>query len=267
MIVCTLGDLLLDVVVRLARPLVPGDDAPSQTEVGPGGQAANVAAWAAELGAEARLVSKRADDHTAQLLAAELGRRRVELAGPVVAGRTGVVVSIAEPGGERTMASDRGVGATLSIDELEATWFACDVLHVSGYALIEEDMAAAAVYGARAARSHGARISLDLSTWSAMRVLGGDRFRRRARSVEPDIVFGGQRELDELDDLGLAPTVVRKLGADGVVVDGEAHPSRHGAVIDTTGAGDALAAGYLVGGVGLGLDTAARCVSKLGAMP
>jgi sugar/nucleoside kinase (ribokinase family) len=38
-------------------------------------------------------------------------------------------------------------------------------------------------------------------------------------------------------------------------------------VVDTTGAGDAFAAGYLVGGVELALETAARCVSRLGAMP
>ena len=38
-------------------------------------------------------------------------------------------------------------------------------------------------------------------------------------------------------------------------------------VVDTTGAGDAFAAGYLVGGVELALETAARCVSNLGATP
>jgi sugar/nucleoside kinase (ribokinase family) len=39
------------------------------------------------------------------------------------------------------------------------------------------------------------------------------------------------------------------------------------AVVDTTGAGDALAAGMLVGGVEVGLAAAARCVAQLGAMP
>jgi sugar/nucleoside kinase (ribokinase family) len=38
-------------------------------------------------------------------------------------------------------------------------------------------------------------------------------------------------------------------------------------VVDTTGAGDALAAGFLVGGIELGLETAARCVGQLGAVP
>ncbi len=262
-IVCTFGDLVLDVVARLVRPLVPGDDAPSRTVVEPGGQAANVAAWCAALGAEARVVCKRGRDDAGKLLSADLARRGVEVCGPVVEGRTGVVVSIAEPGGERTMASDRGVGSTLAVDELDAAWFACDAFHVSGYSLLEDDMAAAAVYGARSARSHGASISVDVATWSAI----GDEFRRRLVSLDADVVFGGQRELDELGDVAAEKTVVRKLGSEGVELEGGVYPSRSERVVDSTGAGDALAAGFLVGGIELGLQTAARCVAKLGAMP
>jgi sugar/nucleoside kinase (ribokinase family) len=50
-------------------------------------------------------------------------------------------------------------------------------------------------------------------------------------------------------------------------VDGKAAPAVATEVVDSTGAGDALAAGYLVGGAELALETAARCVSRLGAMP
>ena len=56
--ITTLGDLLLDVIVRLDRPLVAGDDQTAVTRTGAGGQAANVAAWARALGAEARFVGK-----------------------------------------------------------------------------------------------------------------------------------------------------------------------------------------------------------------
>ena len=45
------------------------------------------------------------------------------------------------------------------------------------------------------------------------------------------------------------------------------HPALPVEAVDTTGAGDALAAGFLVGGIELGLEAAARCVSTLGAMP
>ena len=62
MLICALGDLLLDVVVRLDTPLNLGADATARTRTGAGGQAANVAAWATELGAKGRLVAKRASD-------------------------------------------------------------------------------------------------------------------------------------------------------------------------------------------------------------
>ena len=68
---CTLGDLLLDVIVRLDEPLAAGTDAQAATRTGAGGQSANVAAWAASLGAEARFVGKRGDDAAGTLAANE----------------------------------------------------------------------------------------------------------------------------------------------------------------------------------------------------
>ena len=174
MLVCTLGDVLLDVIVRLERPLAVGDDVRAATQLVPGGQAANVAAWTVELGARGRVVAKRADDAAGRLVATGLARRGVELAGPVVEGRTGVVVSIVEPGGERSLASDRGVAAELAPDELDEAWFAdCDVLHVSGYALAASPIAAAAERAAALAP----RVSVDLSSWTAIEELGPVLFR------------------------------------------------------------------------------------------
>src|SRR5579862_793930 len=117
MLLTTLGDLLLDVVVRLDEPLAPGSDRSAETRVGAGGQAANVAAWAAALGATARFVGKRGADSAGALATAELRRHGVEVVGPA-SGRNGVVVSIAA-GGDRTMASDRGAAPDLRAEELE----------------------------------------------------------------------------------------------------------------------------------------------------
>jgi ribokinase len=135
MLVVTLGDVLLDVIVRLDEPLATGADANAATQTGAGGQAANVAAWVVALGAEARCVARRGEDQAGAWLAAELTARGVELVGPV-AGRNGVVVSIVGPDGERTMASDRGTATLLGPADLEPGWFACDCLHISGYALV-----------------------------------------------------------------------------------------------------------------------------------
>jgi sugar/nucleoside kinase (ribokinase family) len=54
--IVTIGDLLLDVIVRLEQPLATGADANAVTRLGAGGQAGNVEAWVAELGGEARFV-------------------------------------------------------------------------------------------------------------------------------------------------------------------------------------------------------------------
>jgi len=255
----TLGDLLLDVIVRLEQELVPGDDQVAVTSGGPGGQAANVAAWAAELGAQARFVGAVGADVTGELVLRELRARGVDVVGPVE-GRTGIVVSLAHAG-DRTMASDRGVAPDLAANVLEPAWFDCDVLHVSGYALLRSPIAAAADAAAAYARSFGARVSVDVSTWT----LVDDLFRARVRRVAPDIVFATEAERDALGDLDT--NWVLKRGARGVAVDGRTYESRATEVVDATGAGDALAAGYLVGGPELGLEAAARCCRRMGAMP
>jgi sugar/nucleoside kinase (ribokinase family) len=54
-----LGDLVLDVIVRLEQPLATGADATSRIVLRPGGQAANVAAWIAALGGSSYFVGKR----------------------------------------------------------------------------------------------------------------------------------------------------------------------------------------------------------------
>jgi sugar/nucleoside kinase (ribokinase family) len=257
--ITTVGDLLLDVVVRLEQPLVPGDDQVAVTRTGAGGQAANVAAWAASLGADSRYVGKVGDDAAGELVSVELAGLGVEIAGPR-RGRTGVVVSLTSSG-ERSMASDRGAAVDLEAEELDAAWFDADVLHVSGYALHREPLAGTAARAAELARAHGAQVSFDISTWT----LVDDDFRARVRSLEPDLVFASEREQVAVG--GLETRWVLKRGRRGITVDGRDYPAPETTVVDATGAGDALAAGFLVGGPELGLEAAARCCAKLGSMP
>ncbi|MBW3592087.1 MAG: carbohydrate kinase family protein, partial [Actinobacteria bacterium] len=143
--ICTIGDLLLDVIVRLDGPIAPDTDTYGRTSVGAGGQAANVAAWVAALGGRARFVGKRARDAAGAVALADLRRHGVEVLGPEVESGTGTVVSIATPDGERTMLTDRGVAPTLAPDELDTAWLAdCEWLHVPGYSLVRDPVAAAA---------------------------------------------------------------------------------------------------------------------------
>ena len=266
--VCTLGDLLLDVIVRLDAPIADGDDTNAETRIGPGGQAANVAAWIAELGAEARFVGKRADDAAGRLLEDELRGRGVDLAGPVVEGRNGVVVSLVGPDGGRTMASDRGVSPLLGAWELEMGWFRdCSWLHLSGYSLLRSPIDEAGAKAAGAVRALGGKVSVDLAPAGLLSAYGPELLATRLRLLDPDVVFANEEEVAAMGGEVPARTLVRKRGAEGIVVDGEAFPALATQVVDTTGAGDALAAGYIVGGAELALQTAARCVAQLGAMP
>jgi sugar/nucleoside kinase (ribokinase family) len=268
MLVVTLGDLLLDVIVRLVEPLAAGDDVNASTCTGAGGQAANVAAWVVAVGGQARCVARRGDDPGGVWLTAELTGRDVELVGPA-AGRSGVVVSLVAPDGERTMASDRGSATLLAPADLDPAWFGCDCLHISGYALLASPIDGAAVRAAELARERGARVSVDLSAWTRIRARGSQRFRDQLETLAPDVVFGNEPEWAELGTL--ETTRVVKRGAAGFDVisgdDVERCQARDASVVDTTGAGDALAAGFLVGGPELALDAAARCVAQAGAMP
>ena len=114
--------------------------------------------------------------------------------GPSSKTGNGVVVSLVDPDGARSMFPDRGVARLLEPDELDAPWLACDHLHVSGYALLAEPVVRAAVRAIDLARASGARISIDLSSWSAIRDAGAERFRALVESLEPDVVFANEDE-------------------------------------------------------------------------
>ena len=92
MLVCSLGDLLLDVVVRTGGWSGPDAEGNAETRVGAGGQAANVAAWAVALGVEARFVGKRSADAAGEIATRELAGRGVEVLGPVERGPARVLV-------------------------------------------------------------------------------------------------------------------------------------------------------------------------------
>ncbi|MCS7007143.1 MAG: PfkB family carbohydrate kinase [Thermoleophilia bacterium] len=266
--VCTIGDLTLDVIVRLAGPLAPGGDTEAEIALVPGGQAANVAAWAAALGAEARFIGKRGADEAGRLAAAGLRERGVAVYGPVE-GANALVCSLVTPDGERSLASDRGAAAALAPDEIDPAWLAgCDRLFVSGYALLRGPAREAALRGVAIAREEGATVAVDLASWSALEAAGPAPVRQVVAELRPDVVFASEAEDRAFG--GPLPGVlwILKRGARGCSFAGDERPALPvERVVDPTGAGDALAAGWLVGGPDLALEAAARCVSRLGALP
>jgi sugar/nucleoside kinase (ribokinase family) len=151
------------------------------------------------------------------------------------------------------------------------------VLHLSGYALLREPIAHAALLAARLAREAGATVSVDVAAWTEIRTYGPVRFRELLDTIAPDVLFATEAEWEMLGGAYLtAPTGVIKRGARGcIVVTEDARLDLapvEAEVVDTTGAGDALAAGFLIGGsleeaARRGLEAAARCVARVGSLP
>lgn len=268
MLVCSLGDLTLDVVVRLGGPIAVGGDVDAEIGLGPGGQAANVAAWAASLGASARFIGRTGDDEAGAMARGRLGEHGVDVVGPV-AGGNGLICSLVSPDGARSMASDRGTAVELRPEEIHPSWLeGCDDLFVSGYALMREPVRSAARRAVELARAGGARISIDLASWSAIRDSGTEAFRELVIALEPEVIFANEDEEQVIRGPFSGVDWILKRGAGGCSFAGderEALPVER--VVDTTGAGDALAAGFIIGGPDLALEAAARCVQRLGAMP
>ena len=261
--ICVLGDANLDVIVCPSGPVAEETDTPSRISAGVGGQAANVAAWITALGGRARLIAARGTDPAGRLIADDLARRGVDLAGPVIDGRTGIVVSLSDGGVSRSMLTDRGVGPLLDACALADEWLdGCTSLHLPAYSLVREPVAGAAMAAARRLP----KLSIDLSSTAALATYGVDRFRALLARLSPQVVFGNEAEAALVGDLPGSDLVV-KLGPDGVRAGGRVHAAWPTRAVDSTGAGDAFAAGYLLGGVTLGLEAAARAVAQMGAMP
>ena len=182
--------------------------------------------------------------------------------GPVE-GRNGSICSLVSADGGRSMAADRGTRARAPREDVDASWLkGCDHLHVSGYALMVEPVRSAALRATALARAEGARISVDLASWSAIRDSGVEAFREVVRTVDPDVVFANEEEESVVGRSVGRSAWILKRGAGGCSFDGderEALPVEQ--VVDSTRRGRRPRWGWIVGGPDLALSAAAaRCV-------
>jgi sugar/nucleoside kinase (ribokinase family) len=226
MTLVVLGDLMVDVVTRTSGPLAHGSDTPAQITVQGGGSAANTAAWAASLGTPTSLVCRVGDDDRGRAALSELQTLDVHVA--VDEERpTGTCVVLVEPGGERTMLPDPGAndGPLPPIPLGEH-------LHVVGYALLRDGPRASALAAIERARAAGMTVSVDPSSWALL---------RPGAIPAVDLLLPNEREAELLD----GGDMVVKLGPGGARW-GDLHVAAEPVdVVDTTGAGDAFAAGFL----------------------
>ena len=256
--VVVLGDVNTDVVVVLSGEPAPGSDRPASIATRGGGAGGNVAAHLAQLGTSVQLVGCVGDDPAGAGLSAELSAAGVRLALRTVPGSaTGTVVSLVETDGSRSMLADRGANLELAPDDVVVPARGGH-LYVSGYTLLDPRPRTAGLVALQAARAAGCTVSVDPASTEPLRQYGVERFladTAGATLVLPNVaearVLTGCADVAEAARAlaGHYPVVVVKLGADGALwvtselaVHRPAHPAT---VVDTTGAGDAFAAGLL----------------------
>jgi sugar/nucleoside kinase (ribokinase family) len=260
--VVVVGDVIVDVVLAPASELAAGTDVVGRVMLRQGGSATTTARWLGRSGASVALVGAVGRDAPGRALVRTLRRDGVT---PHVAeietyptGRVGVFVA---PGGERSFVQDRAAALQLSPEFLEAEWFrGVQLVHIPTYSLLDHPLGDAGKRAADLARAAGALVTVDVSSSRPLISLGRDAAVGVIRGAQPDLLFAAgteARALGPTDEslLDIAPILVLKRGADGVTLLWlEAGSTRRLEVPtlpveapDTTGAGDAFDAGFILG--------------------
>ena len=270
-VVCV-GELMIDIVARLPGPLAIGSDTPAPVQLFGGGSGANTACWLAELGTPATLLTRVGRDHD----------KVSSLAEDTIYGYTGITdfltvdqrrptgrcIVLIGPDAERTMVPDAGANAAFSPDDVDQRLFrAGRHLHLSGYVLFGPARLAG-LWTLTLARATGMSVSVDASSAAPLAALGVDAFLRLVgddlllfANVDEAAVLTGEHDpgIAVAQLAGRYGQAIVKRGQDGAVWAGggqvASSPGQAVTAIDTTGAGDAFAAGYLHA-IGSGADPA-----------
>jgi sugar/nucleoside kinase (ribokinase family) len=286
-----IGDVVTDVLALHPGPPKPGTDTDADIVVRAGGSAGNTAAWAAALGADVALLARVGTDtgewHRAQLAAAGVDPiLRIDPEHP-----TAIIIVMVDGTGERTFLTNRGAAGRIGPSDWDDVLLdGVGMLHVSGYTLFSEDGRELAALAMAAARRADVTISVDPASTGFLGDFGIDRFLAAtapARVVIPNadeaMLLTGAADpqtaalrLSERYELAVV-----KLGAAGAVAARSGRqvvrrPAEPVTAVDSTGAGDAFAAGFLTARLsGAGIPAAvtaachvgARAVSLVGGRP
>ncbi len=285
-----IGDIMLDVTAVIGKDIAQGLETRAKISTQGGGAAANVASWLATNGSSAYAIARVGDDSAGRTVLEELDKFGVEHSGSVIEGaNTGVVIVIVDGLGERTMFPDSGANAGLSKNDLPPLE-GFDAIYLSGYSLINPFSREGILEIIAIAREKKIPIAFDPATVGVLVETSISKVREWITLVdllilneeEAQFISGKANPIEAAADLlELAPHVVIKRGAIGAlgqrrgesVVQVEATPTT---VIDTTGAGDAFAAGFiqvwsaggeLIDALKRGADLAGRCVAVIGSRP
>ena len=242
----------------------------------PGGSVCNTMRAMARLGAEVGYIGKIGSDNTGIIYEEETKKAGVNPFFVCADGISGCSTVLISPDGERTMATYLGPAATLSDEEIpDAILQPYDCLYMEGYLISDEQLFLPML---RRAKRLGLKVALDLSNFN---IVNG--FKDLLKEVIPeyvDILFSNESEAEAYTGLPAreainiiikdVETSIVTIGKDGVLVgDNERvihNPALDSNVIDTTGAGDNFAAGFLYGySLGATLEQSAKIGTLLSA--
>lgn len=283
------GDLLYDLLAKVDGDVTLGTDTFTRIRAVAGGSGANAAAWLASSGIETHFVGRVGDDVFGGFLREEMERAgaRAHLANdPSLA--TGMVFVLVDGAGGRTMITDRGASEALSPEDLPGSLFWGGHLHLSGYTFSGGSRRETAREALSLARESGMTFSVDPSSVPLLRDIGPERFLAWTRgadlcfpNLEEGALLAGTEDPQRITEtlLGYYSAVVLKLGAEGALyakVKRTHVPAAPARATDTTGAGDALCAGFLAAwltgvpaGEALrrGVGLASRAIERVGGRP
>jgi sugar/nucleoside kinase (ribokinase family) len=284
-----IGDLALDVISQLKEPINYGNDTASRISSHPGGQAANVSTWITRTHSKAQLVARVGNDPVGFALISDLDKYGVEHMNLMHSGRpTGVVVILVDANGERTMFPDNGANADLEVSDLPPL-DDVDGVYLSGYALLDFRSRDAVLSMIGKIKAAGKPIYFDPTTTGAMKIVSRDEVLSWVKLMdgillnsEEALYLGDAKDVEtaEKNLTAYTPLVVIKLGSRGAMaVHGDIFAKVSAVttnVVDTTGAGDSFAAGFipkwletndLEASLSAGTALAAKCVATVGARP
>lgn len=271
--ILVVGDLVDDIGVRPLGIVNAASDTVSEIRLTAGGSAANVAAWLGHLGASVRFVGRcgadAVDRHTEALEAYGVDARIT--GDPELP--TATIVLTLDDAGDRTMYVDRAANTTLRAEHFpDDVWDDITWLHLTGYSFFDDGVRPVVIELIAEARRRGARVSIDPSSLGFLEAAGRDTV--LSWLADADLVLPNEDEQRFLQLPG--DEFVLTLGAKGATFAGHHVDALEAEAVDTVGAGDAFAAGFLsrwTAGEGperslqAGAEAAAQCVSMRGARP
>ena len=233
--------------------------ASNRSSLVPGGSACNTIVGIGKLGGQARFIGKCGNGKMGQFFESDLKRQNVE---PLLLrsdSPTGRVLSIITPDAQRSMFTFLGASAESSPQDITKDFFSdAAIVHIEGYLLFNPDLILTVL---KMAQQSGARISLDLASFNVVQeshelveqIVESFVDILIANEDEARAFTGHRDEARAIEALSKKVEIaVLKVGEQGsfIACSGQIvpiQPKTGGAAIDTTGAGDLWAAGFLYG--------------------